>query len=261
MKIFITGGTGFIGKCVVDRLKESGHQLFLLDKNLGDLGSWKKEVEDFNPEVAIHLAWEGLPDYSPKTSFKNLTYGVNLMNFLAEIKCKKIIMAGSSWENLPQPYNGMSVAKISLKLICQQIAKENNLDFIWTRFFFVYGPGQRENSLIPYLIKCLKENIKPEIKTINARNDFIHVEDIANALASLIVKAKVGGEYDIATGIMTSVGDIVKILIEDYKDKEELKEYIDGPVADVSKIKKDVGWEASINIKEGIKKTMQYYGL
>lgn len=261
MKIFITGGTGFIGKYIVKKLEEDKHKLFLLDKNLTNIEKWKKEVKGFKPDAAIHLAWEGLPDYGPSQSIKNLNYGLNLMNFLAEIGCKKVVMAGSSWENLPQPFNAFSSAKIALKLISQEIAKENNLIFIWARFFFVYGPGQRETSLIPYLIKCLKENKRPQIKNLYARNDFIYVEDIAKAINCIIINAKSSAEYDIGTGIRTTVQDIVKILFKDYKSSEEFKGYSEGPFSDISKIKKEISWEAKTDIKEGIKKTIQYYGL
>ncbi|MGD0576787.1 MAG: NAD-dependent epimerase/dehydratase family protein, partial [Candidatus Staskawiczbacteria bacterium] len=115
MKIFITGPTGFIGKYVVEKLREDkNNELFLLSKDLADIENWKTEVKNFKPDAAIHLAWEGLPDYGAKNSIKNLNYGLNLMNFLAEINCKTVIMAGTCWEVLPQPVNAMSAAKTAL---------------------------------------------------------------------------------------------------------------------------------------------------
>jgi len=79
VKIFITGSTGFIGKHLVKNLKARGHELFLLDKDLADIKEWINEVKNFNPDAVIHLAWQGIPDYGPETSAKNLKYGLDLI--------------------------------------------------------------------------------------------------------------------------------------------------------------------------------------
>ena len=205
MRIFITGGTGFIGRHVVRKIKSKENTLLLLSQlpktdpslsgvlesvnvvegDFSDMDSWKREVENFKPEATIHLAWEGIPNYDSKTSIRNLNYGLNLFNFLAEIGCKSILSTGSCWEYgeqsgklsedmSPKPMNAFSAAKNSLHLLGKEIARENNIQFIWTRLFYVYGPGQKETSLIPYLINCAKINKTPEIKNPSARNDFIY---------------------------------------------------------------------------------------
>lgn len=255
MKIFITGGTGFIGNYVVKKLREDkDNELFLLTKNLADIESWKKEVEIFKPDAAIHLAWEGLPDYGAKSSVKNLKYGLDLMNTLAKAGCKTILMVGSCWELLPQPINAMSAVKIVLRLSGEEIAKENNMKFIWARIFFVYGPGQREDSLIPSLIKCKKTSKKPEIKTPEAQNDFIYVEDVANAFSMIIKKSKKSAVYDIGSGKLTSVEDVTKIIFPDFKVKQSKNNSTRGLLADISKIKEEIGWQPETSIKEGIQK-------
>ena len=176
MRIFITGGTGFIGKPLVKNLEQEGHELLLLfrqsDKEhrrdmpqngnivIGDLlkiNDWKENVKNFQPEVTIHLAWEGIPDYGVKTSIKNLKYGLNLFEELASLGCKKIICTGSCWEygqnqgkisedSPVKSSNAFIAAKNALHWLGREIAKENNMQFIWTRLFYVYGPGQRKNS-------------------------------------------------------------------------------------------------------------------
>lgn len=261
MKIFITGGTGFIGKHMVKKLREDkDNELFLLSKDLADIESWKKEVEDFRPDVAIHLAWEGLPDYSAKMSIRNLNYGLNLMNFLAEIGCKKILGIGSSWEVLPQPFNAFSSAKNALHWLGQKIAQENNINFIWARLFFVYGPGQRENSLIPYLINCKKTGNKPEIKTPDAKNDFIYVEDIAEALAMIVKKCNKSALYNIGSGQLIRVRDIVKIIFGECNLPTKGEDTWPADFyADISRIRKEIDWQPKTDLKEGIRKTILYY--
>lgn len=259
MRIFITGGTGFIGKHLVKKLREDkNNELFLLSKDLADINDWKKEIEDFKPEATIHLAWDGLPDYSAKTSIKNLKYGLDLINMLAQTSCKTILSVGTCWEILAQPFNAFSAAKNALHFLGEGIAKENNMNFIWTRLFYVYGPGQRESSLIPHLINCKKAGEKPEIKTPDAKNDFIYIQDIVEALDMIIRKGRNSAVYNIGSGELTSTREIAKIIFPDFDILESEDNLDNGPCADISRIKKEIGWEPRTNIKQGIQKTINY---
>lgn len=288
MKIFITGGTGFIGKHVVNKLQNE-ELLILHQKNianlpktakfikgtLADIQKWRGKVKKFKPDVTIHLAWQGIPDYSIGMSMKNLHQGLELYKFLASIKCKTVLTTGSCWEyggqkgkltekTLPKPFNAFTAAKNSLYMIGHEIAKEADINFIWIRLFYVYGPGQRKESLIPYLISCAKDKKAPEIKNPQASNDFIYVEDVADAIAQLISKQEKSDIFNIGSGKLTSIQDIIDSIFDLYKMKKQLKkagakqtDTLSLFYADISKIKQEIGWKPNINIKEGIKKTME----
>lgn len=295
MRIFITGGTGFIGSHLVKRLEKEGHNLLLLspqpkdqlhfqisDKteflkgDLSQVESWKNETKRFQPETTIHLAWEGIPDYGPQMSIKNLHQGLRLISFLADIGCKSVLSAGSCWEYggqpgklsediTPRPLNAFTAAKNAIHLLGKEIAKESSMRFIWTRFFYVYGPIQKKESLIPHLINYTKEGKAPEIKNPSAQNDFIYVEDVAEAISLLVQNCKKDGVYNIGSGHLTSVQDIIKIIYDYFGRKEEYKKTIPGSTdvysefwADISKIKKDAGWLPKTDIKEGIIKTIDH---
>jgi len=296
MRAFITGGTGFIGKYVVNRLEKEGFNILLLTRaskenifsiikskkvdivsgDLSDINKWETKLKQFKPDTAIHLAWEGIPDYGVETSIKNLKYGLNLFKELAELGCKKIICTGSCWEygqnhgklSEDSPIrlsNAFAAAKNALHWLGREIAKENNMQFIWTRLFYVYGPGQREKSLIPYIIKCVKEGKKPEIKTPYARNDFIYVEDVAKAIAAILEKCNQSTVYNIGSGDSTSIQDIIKIVYSklnlQYKPKDKVFKSDNPPFdtfwADISKIKKEIGWEPKLTISDALQRTIK----
>lgn len=291
MRVFLTGGTGFIGRYVVKHLEKEGCNILLLTcaskenippimkskkikivlGNLSDINKWKNKLTQFKPDTTIHMAWEDIPDYGVKKSIKNLKYGLNLFEELAEIGCKKIICTGSCWEygqnqgklseDFPtRPSNAFTTAKNALHYLGREIAKENNMQFIWTRLFYVYGPGQRGNSLIPYIINCVKEGKELRIKTPSARNDFIYVEDVAKAIVAILEKSNQNTVYNIGSGYSTSIQDIIKIIYSKLhlhcKPKDNIfnikNVYSDNFWADISKIEKEIGWEPKITIEEGI---------
>ena len=81
MNILLTGGSGFVGRYVYKSLLKDQHNLLAFsrintsDFVLGELNSLdkiKKDIINFNPDVIIHLAWQGIPDYSEKISKLNL---------------------------------------------------------------------------------------------------------------------------------------------------------------------------------------------
>lgn len=299
MKIFVTGGTGFIGKHLVKKLREKKHSLLLLSQqpvegfdfvegDLSDINQWKAGVKKFKPDAAVHLAWEGLPDYSVLNSRKNINYGLDLFSFLAGIRCKIVLAVGSAWEYggrqpetavagtmLAKPSDTFSAAKWIVNLWGTALVEENNKEcssqdksrFIWARILFVYGPGQRETSLVAYLINCWKKNIRPEIKNPSAKNDFIYIDDVVEALIMLLENCKKSGEYDIGCGKLIGTQEIINIIAEKlkvrdwFKDVNQLNDVysIPSPVADVSRIKEEIGWEPRINIEEGIQKMIDYY--
>jgi len=294
MKIFVTGGTGFIGKYVVKKLHEDNHNLLILvygkipqdfplkpsrklkfiNGNLADISSWKNAVKKFKTQATIHLAWEAIPLFDAKTSFKNLVQSLNLMLLMAEMGCKIFLSAGSCWEygdqygklkedGLVKPFTAFAAAKNSVHLMAKAIAKEFGMKFIWTRFFFVYGPGQKESSIIPHVIKSVIAGKKPQIKNLSAQNDFVYVEDVAEAIVMILNKSKEDyAVYNIGSGKLTSVGKIAKIIYSGFHSPfifKLPKKKNKGFYADISKIKKEIGWRPKTSIETGIKKTIDYY--
>ncbi|MBN2323011.1 MAG: NAD(P)-dependent oxidoreductase [Spirochaetes bacterium] len=291
MRIFITGGTGFIGRHTVKKLREDDHELLILTRmkhrfykeknisithgNLSNMESWWKDVLDFRPDAVLHMAWEDIPNYDYKTSLNNLQYGLDLVYRLAESRCRRIVCTGSCWEygrqkgtmkedDTPHPVNSFTAAKVSLHTIGKAVAKENNTQWLWLRLFYVYGPGQREGSLIPYIISSLQDNKNPKIKTPENKNDFVYVEDVAEAIAAVIRNPNAEGVYNIGEGKSTSIKYILQTVYRefgrDFITKATFREEPNVDFwADTTKIKAETGWESKTRIEEGISRTVRSY--
>lgn len=293
MRIFITGGTGFLGKPLVKELLAGKHELLILKRKdektpkefsnarikfiAGDLENIHKllpKIKKFKPDVGIHLAWEGIPNADLELNLKNLNGGLSCLQTLAKADVKKVFVAGSCHEygepgkevnetSPLNPFNALYAAKAALYFLGSKIAESNNMQLIWGRIGFVYGQGQRKASLIPYLLNSIQKNEKPILRNPKGGNDFIYVDDVANAIAMLIKKNNLGRNeiFNIGFGKLTGVMQIVKIIYRQAKlpVPKHLKDVKrpEGFWMDISKIKREIGWRPKISIEAGIKKIMK----
>lgn len=241
MKILITGGTGFIGGPVLKTLVENIQGVEILNLTKSRPNSYLKEVEHFNcdlsnpqtyqakieafePEVIIHLAWEGIPDFSLEMCIKNILSSVSLIEIVTKIKsCKKIITTGSCFE-----YNNkigdcnendtviskdyFTFAKKTVLSFLELECNKHNIEFCWARLFYVYGPNQRSGSLIPTLIATLKSGKIPDLRTPKNENDFIHVNDVADGLMKLVLTDIQSGIFNLGSGTSISVAEVSRIV-------------------------------------------------
>ena len=280
MNIFITGGTGFIGKYVVATLlRRKKHRLLVLTRDIaharalfpnedllsyaqGDLehiAALEPHLKRFQPDVCLHLAWEGIPDYGVVASVKNLNQGISLFQAAARSGCKKIIATGSCWEY--EANNAFTAAKNALRELGGIIAKEHDSDFLWARLFYVYGPGQKETSLLPFLCGRVKAGAIPELKNPHARHDFVYVQDVAEALVRLAELRKKKGRtcYEIGTGKRIAIKNILGIMCR----LQGMRAPAIAPgapanrfgmrAANTEAIRKDTRWKPKTHMTDGIK--------
>ena len=292
MRIFVTGGSGFIGRHTVAELRERGHRLMVLSRKAGaergvkfvkgdlsDTAGLRRRLKKFKPEAAVHLAWEGIPDFSYERCLKNLTDGLGLFSVLAEVGCRKIVATGRVWEygNLVGkvredaeviPTSAFMAAKHAVHRMGEALAKEKGMDFIWLRLFNVYGPGQREGSLIPYIMRTIAGAEPLRLKNPLAQGDFVYVTDVAKAIGDAVARGKGRSVYNITFGEPIRVRDIAKLVCDDMGASEEYYRAFAStakgassptPYADVAAARKELGWRPTVAIKEGVKKTVSAY--
>ena len=198
MKILLTGSEGFIGQNLQTFLKDK-HQLICIDKKTGnDLLTCDLNYE---VDIVIHLAGlSGVRDSLDNPADYWINNVVASHRLFEKFKDKQILYASSSTASEPwrNPY-AMS------KYYMEHIATKNSIGM---RFTTVYGPGAREEMLIPKLLK-------KEVTYINSdhKRDFIHVSDILTAISILMTnKIKKRKVIDIGTGVSHSLIDILNHL-------------------------------------------------
>lgn len=285
MRIFITGATGFIGHHTVPLLLQDGHEVLVLSRqtllegvgtirgDLSCLSQFKERICAFCPEVCVHLAWEGLPDYSYKQSKRNFDYSMQLFEFLVnETSCRKIVGSGSAWEYGKShgvcheeeqvcSTSYFTWAKQSLHTGGALLCQEKKVDFIWLRIFFAFGPHQRSHSLIPTLYRAFKSGENPAIKTPFNAQDFIYISDVAEAFRKAVSQPLHSGIYNVGRETAVPVSTVCALVA-----KHMLKPSIEYPLsdslintwADTSKLRYATGWCPQVGLEEGIARHIKF---
>jgi len=290
MHILISGSNGFLGKNLVERLlKEPRIKLTVinskLSKSLYPLSKVRKldidllkinelmhkfpEDELIKYDACIHLAWHGIPVFSEANNEKNRILAINMYKLARMLKINNMLFAGScseygnlsgkvSEETKGRELNKLGSTKELIRKDLNKLNKNNDAIIKWMRIFYVYGPGQRDGSLIPSL---LKEGIRNGlVKPNNPYNicDFIYINDVVEAMLKLI-NVKVGGVFNIGSGVPICVSDLAEYIVNILELKEHLlhskssKKDSLGLYADISKIQLYSGWEPNYSIMQGIK--------
>lgn len=279
MKIFVTGGSGFIGRHLIRELE--GNQVLTLarakplwassarvDWLLGDLEQtdlWESQLIEFSPEVCIHLAWEGLPDYSKEISDKNVQLSTKLLSALQKTEVKKIVALGSCWEygnTLGQvfetqnvkPNSHFAAAKVQVCEMFSETCRNVDVSFVWPRVFFSYGPGQRDVALLPTVVDALENNELPAIKSADSAQDFIYISDVARAIALTATMANIEGIFNVGSGQLTQVGNFVNLVSAQLGStfRADVSGEPSGMYASVEKLKRVASWEPRYSLQHGV---------
>ena len=273
-KLLITGRNGFIGKHLNKLLKTKSFEIINSDNiDAVNLCDWSQVKEISKVETIIHLASK---NFIPESFKQPLSYYNNnilsTLNILekAKIDGSKVIYFSTYVYGQPQylpidenhiknPLNPYTQSK----LICEELCNAYNRDFdipvTVFRPFNIYGSGQNLAFIIPSIINQIN-NEYIQLNDPTPKRDFIHIDDLVSAVYnSILSKQRSFETYNLGTGISTSIGDIVEMIINFSNSKaraifsNQIRQgEVFDTVADISKIKKDLNWEPIISISEGL---------
>lgn len=240
MKIAVTGASGFVGRHVLAALHACGADIVAVTRDarrlsgIIDAGVGIVEMDISNPppdcfqrlgrpDVLIHLAWDGLPNYKSLHHFETeLPRQYRFLKSLVEDGLPSMLVTGTcfeygmqsgplSEEMLPQPNNPYGHAKNALRQQLQYLQSNRPFKLDWARLFYTYGEGQSATSLYP----ALKGAVMRGDKVFNMSGgeqlrDYLHISEIARQIVRLAVSQRDAGVINICSGNPVSVRRLVE---------------------------------------------------
>ena len=245
IKVALTGATGFIGRHVLAELNShDGVEVIAVARELqeGDPvisnGRWvqmdicKPPANAFEalgcPDILIHLAWQGLPNYRSLHHFETeLPTQYVFLKQLVQQGLKSVVVAGTCFEYGMQsgplaeeietrPANPYGFAKDTLRKQLKYLQALHPFNLTWERLFYMYGDGQPNSSLIPQLKKAVERGDKVfNMSGGEQLRDYLPVTAVAEKMVSLALKQQNIGTINICSGKPISVRNLVEKWIRD----------------------------------------------
>lgn len=256
MRVIITGGTGFIGKHVVNELlKNSNIEILVIGSDLNKFQKcyFPNKVKfiqyNLNDELTeniifelkkfdtlIHLAWQGLPNYNSLLHIEvNLMSQYKFIKNIVNIGIQNIVITGTCMEyglqngelatSLPTfPITSYSIAKDTLHKFIKLLKVDYNFNLKWLRLFYMYGEGQSESSIFSLLKKSVElGDATFKMSGGEQLRDYLPVEDVSSMIVKYALNSNIDGVFNICSGKPISIRNLIEKIISDNNYKIDLE--------------------------------------
>jgi dTDP-glucose 4,6-dehydratase len=296
-KVLVTGGRGFIGSHLVKELRGRGHEVWVCDLMHCDAENYvrcdvskyrqvERLFEEHDFDYVYHAAaeygrWNG-EDYYENLWLTNVVGTKNILR-MQERKRFRMIFFGSA--EVYGDYDGVMSEDVMDKVPVRQmndyaIAKWVNelqimnseamfgTETVRVRLFNVYGPGEHYTPYRGFIPKFIYKALHDEPYTVylGHKRTLEYVEDISRALANIIDNFKPGEVYNLGGDEQYEVKYVSDLILKclgkddskvTYKDSEPFTTRVKTPVS--SKAKRDLGFQLTVPIEEGISRTVEWF--
>lgn len=291
-RILVTGATGFIGSPCVQQLAAAGFEIHAValgtdartegavtyhDVDLLDPDRIHELIALVRPTHLLHLAWYVAPG-AYWTSLENVRWvsaGLDLAREFADAGGQRAVFVGTCAEYEPsaepmvegvtplRPSTLYGASKTALHVAAMAYLTQRGISCAWAHLFYLFGPAEHPSRLVPSVINALLDGEPFECGRPDDVLDFLHVDDVAGALAALIA-SPVTGDVNIASGQPVSVGELCGRIAAKI-GRPELITYREGNedrsvvTATTSRLFDEVGWRPTFPLDTGIDATIDWW--
>jgi nucleoside-diphosphate-sugar epimerase len=304
--MLVTGGAGFIGSHIADRLLGLGHAVRIIDdfstgrrENVADLEGRVDLVEDDIRDLdAVRRAAEGVDvvfheaalasvprsvDDPATSNDVNVRGTLNVLVASRDAGVRKVIYASSSSiygespelpkrEDLPAaPESPYAVSKLAAEYYCGVFSRLYGLNCVALRYFNVFGPRQDPDSqyaaVVPIFVTALLEGRSPVIYGDGEQSrDFTYVDNVVDAnMLAAEVEGCSGEVMNAACGSTVTVNELYRRLSKlagasvDPVYADPRPGDVRHSFADIAKVRNLLGFDPSIDLEEGLVRTLDWF--
>lgn len=240
MRIAVVGASGFVGRYVLDRLSLMADAEVVATSRRGisptpspegiewialDLAAPGEYLFDRlgKPDVLIHLAWEGLPNYGECRHFDvEAPRHYRFLIDLARAGLRRVLITGTCFEygmregrlaeTLPtEPFNQYGLAKDILRRQLEMALPSLGCGLLWARLFYMFGEGQNPTSLYPSVMRACAERAKRfPMSGGEQLRDFLPIRSVADYIVRLAIESDATGIVNVGSGVPHSVRAMVE---------------------------------------------------
>jgi UDP-glucose 4-epimerase len=284
MNILVTGGSGFIGSHVVDKLIDAGHSVRVLDIKKP---AYRNDIEyikgDITSEKDIRKSLSGIDTVCHIAAFSDinlvkdnplLTVKHNIMGtacLLEECRKQRVgrFILASTVFIYDERGHLYTTSKAASEMLCKNYQLLYSLPYTILRYATAYGPRSRGDDIVSLFVKNALNGQNLVIQgTGEQKRNFTYVEDLALGTVAALADVAENKTYTLVNKRSVSIKELAEIIkkvvnnkvdIEyDSSRQDDYRGTIPGDV-EIELQNRELDWEAGVDIEDGIKRYIEWY--